>query len=207
MLSFLAMAVHHLDAELVRRFKGGDTAAFTAIVERYQDRVYSQCLRWLGDKTLAEEVAQDVFLALYRSLERFRGDARLSTWIYRVVINHCKNKRMYRNRRHLDRHEPLEGTRAGSDEDGPVRQLPHHGPGTDEATWANEAEQIVQEGLMRLDEEQRQIILLRDIQDLSYEQISEILGLPRGTVKSRLHRARAALASVLSERIKLEDVY
>lgn len=207
MLSLLAMAVHHLDTELVRRFKTGDVSAFTAIVERYQDRVYSQCLRWLGSPALAEEVSQDVFLALYRSLERFRGDARLSTWIYRVVINHCKNKRMYRNRRHMDRHEPLEGTRTNADPDAPVRQLPSNDPGTEAATSTSEAERIVQEGLMRLDPEQRQIILLRDIQDLSYEEISEILDLPRGTVKSRLHRARATLAGVLSEQITLEDVY
>jgi RNA polymerase sigma-70 factor (ECF subfamily) len=207
MTLLLAMAVHVLDAELVKRFKTGDSAAFTSIVERYQDRVYTQCLRWLGDKALAEEVAQDVFLALYRSLERFRGEARLSTWIYRVVVNHCKNKRLYRNRRHMVRHEPLEGTARGKDDDGPVRQIAAEGPGTDNETWRSEAETIVHEGLQRLDAEQRRIILLRDIQDLSYEQISDILDLPRGTVKSRLHRARGALASVLSERIKLEDVY
>jgi len=207
MTLLLAMAIQVLDAELVSRFKTGDSAAFTSIVERYQDRVYTQCLRWLGDKALAEEVAQDVFLALYRSLERFRGEARLSTWIYRVVVNHCKNKRLYRNRRHMDRHEPLEGTPRGKDDDGPVRQIASEGPGTDNETWRSEAEVIVHDGLQRLDPEQRQIILLRDIQDLSYEEISGILDLPRGTVKSRLHRARAALASVLSERIKLQDVY
>ena len=107
----------------------------------------------------------------------------------------------------MDRHEPREGTRTNADPDAPVRQLPSNDPGTEAATSTSEAERIVQEGLMRLDPEQRQIILLRDIQDLSYEEISEILDLPRGTVKSRLHRARATLAGVLSEQITLEDVY
>ncbi len=204
--SFLAMAVQSLDAELVSRFKSGDQQAFTQIVERYQDRVFTLALRWMHDRQVAEEVAQEVFLALYRSLENFRGDAKLSTWIYRVVVNHCKNKKLYRHRRKMDRHEPLEGKRA-HEPDGMERQIPAEGPGADASTYQGEAEQLIHEALQRLDEEQRRIIVLRDIQDLSYEEISDILGLARGTVKSRLHRARAQLAAILSERIDLRDVY
>lgn len=191
------------DTELVRRFKEGDQSAYAEIVRRYQDRVYSMCIRWMGDRHIAEEVAQDVFLALFRALDRFRGDAQLSTWIYRVVVNHCKNRRLYRQRRHTHRHEPLEGDR---DDDQPDRQIPAEGPGTDAYTHQTEAEKLVREGLARLDEEPRQIIVLRDVEDLSYEEISEILDLPRGTVKSRLHRARAQLASLLSEKITKEDI-
>ena len=201
----LAMVVHSMDAELVRRFKQGDARAFDAIMERYQDRVYTLCLRWLGEPQLAEEVAQDVFIALYRSLDRFRGDARLSTWIYRVVLNHCKNKKLYRKRRKMERHEPLEGIPRG--EDVPERQIPADQPETDHVTYQKEAAKLVHEALQRLDPEPRRIIVLRDVQDLSYEEISDILGLPRGTVKSRLHRARSRLASILSERVDLEDVY
>ena len=205
MLILLAMAVHYLDAELVRRFKQGDQAAFASIVERYQDRVFTQSFRWMGDRQIAEEVSQDVFLALYKSLHNFRGDARLSTWIYRVVINHCKNRKLYRKRRHTDRHEPLEGTRRS--EDAPKRQLAADQPGTDATTHQAEAASLVQEALQRLDPEQRRIIVLRDVQDLSYEEIAEILGLARGTVKSRLHRARSTMASILSEKISQEDLY
>ncbi len=201
----LAMAVHYLDAELVRRFKQGDQSAFASIVERYQDRVYTQSYRWMGDRQIAEEVAQDVFLALFKSLHNFRGDARLSTWIYRVVINHCKNRKLYRKRRHTDRHEPLEGTRG--DDDAPKRQIAADQPGTDADTHRSEAADLVRDALQRLDPEQRRIIVLRDVQDLSYEEIAEILGLARGTVKSRLHRARSTLASVLSEKISTEDIY
>ena len=199
----LAMVRGPSDAELVRRFKEGDRNAYSEIVRRYQDRVYTMCLRWMKDPHIAEEVAQDVFLALFRALDRFRGDAQLSTWIYRVVVNHCKNRRLYRQRRHSNKHEPLEGDR---DDDMPARQIASDGPGTDALTHHSEAQRLVQEGLARLDEEQRQIIVLRDVQDLSYEEIGEILDLPRGTVKSRLHRARAQLASVLSEKIKKEDI-
>jgi len=205
MLMLLAMVHHPSDAELVSRFKEGDRSAYTEIVRRYQDRVYSMCLRWMRNDQVAREVSQDVFLALYRSLAKFRGDAQLSTWIYRVVINHCKNKKLYRRRRHVDFHEPLEGKRA-TDDDQPARQFAHEGPGTDAQTHQSEAEILVREALESLDEEQRTIIVLRDVEDLGYEEIAELLGLARGTVKSRLHRARAQLAKVLSRKIDKRDV-
>jgi RNA polymerase sigma-70 factor (ECF subfamily) len=203
LLMLLAAIVGPSDPELVRRFKEGDRSAFSMIVDRYQHRVYTMCVRWMGDDQVAEEVAQDVFLALYRSLGEFRGDAQLSTWIYRVVVNHCKNKRLYRKRRATDRHEPLEGEPRDDD---PPRQIAADGPGTDAPLHASEAEVLVQEALTHLDEEQRSIIVMRDVEDLSYEEIADILGLPRGTVKSRLHRARAELARVLSRKIAKEDV-
>ena len=204
MLLLLAMMTHPSDTELVRRFKEGDRNAYTEIVRRYQDKVFTLAFRWMHDDQIAREVAQDVFLALYRSLDGFRGDAKLSTWIHRVVVNHCKNRRLYRQRRHTDLHEPLEGRR--TDDDAPVRQLAHDGPGTDAATHRSEAEGLVREALAQLDEEQRAIIVLRDVEDMGYEEIAEILGVARGTVKSRLHRARASLARVLSRRIDQRDV-
>jgi len=200
----LAMAIGASDTELVRRFKEGDRLAYEEIVRRYQHRVYGLALRWMSDPAIAEEVAQDVFIALFRALGGFRGDAKLSTWIYRVVVNHCKNRRLYRKRRKMDRHEALDGKR--DDDDGPARQLPHDGPLPDAGVHQTEAEVLVREGLAQLDQIQRQVIVLRDIEDLSYEEIGEIMDIPRGTVKSRLHRARAQLAQVLSRRIETEDV-
>lgn len=204
MLAFLLAVLSQLsDAELVERFKGGDQHAFSHIVRRYQDRVFSLCLRWLGERALAEEVAQDVFVALFRSLARFRGESSLSTWIYRVSVNHCKNKRLYSSRRRRDRHEPLEGQ--GRD-DGPPRELPDRNRGTESGVERTQAEQLVHEALQAISEEHRQVIVLRDIEDLDYHEIAEILDLPRGTVKSRLHRARTELARVLRNRIGQEDV-
>ena len=201
----LAMTIGPSDTELVRRFKGGDRRAYAEIVRRYQHRVYGLALRWMGDEQVAEEVAQDVFIALFRALGAFRGDAKLSTWIYRVVINHCKNRRLYQKRRKTDRHEPLDGKR-DDDDDGPERQFANDDPLPDSGMHRSEAEVLVREALEQLDEEQRQIIVLRDIEDLAYEEIAELMDIPRGTVKSRLHRARAALAVVLSRRIQQEDV-
>lgn len=201
----LAMVTGPTDAELVRRFKQGDRSAYAQIVERYQHRVYTLCLRWIHNEQIAREVSQDVFIALFRSLKNFRGDAQLSTWIYRVVINHCKNRKLYRQRRKMDRHEPLEGTR--SDDDGPKRQFADEGPGADHGVHKSDAQRLVREALEQLDEEQRRIVVLRDVEDLSYEEIAELLDLPRGTVKSRLHRARSQLAKILGRHVAKEDVY
>jgi len=201
----LALATHLSDAELVSRFKEGDRDAFSEIVRRYQDRVYSLAYRWMRDRNVAEEVAQDVFLALFRSLGRFRGDSQLSTWIYRVVVNHCKNRKLYRSRRKMDQHEALEGE-PRDDDDGPKRQIADDGPGTDARVHQQEARDVLMHALDTLDEGPRQIIILRDINGQSYEEIAELLGVARGTVKSRLHRARNQLAKALRRRIDRDDL-
>ena len=202
-LVLLTMLTGPSDMELVRRFKNGDRGAYAEIVRRYQNRVFTLCVRWLGEEQVAEEVAQDVFIALFRSLAEFRGDAQLSTWIYRVAINHCKNRRLYRFRRASDRHDPLDGDPSRDDE--APRQIASDGPGTDVAVHRSEAEKLVNDALEVLDSEDKAIIVMRDVDDLSYEEISEILSLPRGTVKSRLHRARAELAKILCRKMSKED--
>ena len=152
----VAMTIGPSDAELVRRFKGGDRKAYAEIVRRYQHRVYGLAVRWMGDEAVAEEVAQDVFIALFRALAAFRGDAKLSTWIYRVVINHCKNRRLYQKRRKTDRHEPLDG-KTSDDDDGPDRQFANDDPLPDSGIHRSEAEVLIREALAQLDEDQRQI--------------------------------------------------
>lgn len=191
------------DADLVDRFQHGDRRAFDEIVRRYQDKVYGLCRRWLDDAEGAEETAQDVFIALYRSLPGFRGESQLSTWVFKVTLNHCKNHRLYRNRRGYRRHETIGGK---PEEDAPERQIADDGAGTDSAVHRGEAEALVRYALAQLDEEHRQILLLRDVEDLAYEEIGDILDLPRGTVKSRIHRARAELAAVLARKIGREDI-
>lgn len=192
------------DTELVSRFKGGDRGAYAEIVRRYQHKVYTLCVRWLGDDAVAEEVAQDVFIALFRSLADFRGDSQLSTWIYRVAINHCKNRRIYRMRRKVDQHDSIHGS--ADDDDRPRDLVDANAPGTDAGVFRDEAAVLVQQALGDLDDEQRQIVVLRDVEDLSYEEIADLLEVPRGTVKSRLHRARAQLAKLLQRRVRLEDL-
>lgn len=201
---FLATVSRDTDSDLVARFQAGDSAVFSEIVRRYQHRVYTLALRWMRNPAIAEEVAQDVFIALYRSLHSFRGDAKLSTWVYRVVVNHSKNRIQYRSRRRMTQHDPIHPP--SSDEERPLRQLASDEAGPDAGQHRHDAQRIVTEGLAQLDEEQRMIVTLRDIEDLSYEEISAILDIPRGTVKSRLHRARLQLAAVVSRQITHEDV-
>jgi RNA polymerase sigma-70 factor, ECF subfamily len=201
------LAKGETDSDLIRRFKSGDRDAFADIVERYQHRVFTLCLRWLGNRTVAEEVAQDVFLSLFRSLADFRGESLLSTFIFRVAVNHCKNKRLYHHRRAVDRHEPLEVNASNNPDDPPPRQFADEGPGTDRSVHRSEAERILEEALHQIDDSQRAILLLRDVEDLPYEEIADILALPKGTVKSRLHRARAELARVLTQFVGDDDIF
>ncbi len=128
------------DEELVRRFKEGDRAAYSELVVRYQNRVFGMCLRWMGNRAVAEEVAQDVFLALYKALSRFRGDAQLSTWVYRVTVNHCKNRDLYRRRRAHGRHESFDG--APDDADVPTKQYADDGAHADAQTHQTEASEL-----------------------------------------------------------------
>ena len=177
------------DADLVARFQNRERRAFNEITRRYQHKIYGICLRWLGNEQIATEVAQDVFVSAFRALGRFRGDSKLSTWLYRIAINHCKNRRLYQYRRKTDRHDswinPL-GTMTIR-----RRELPSDAPLPDARTHQTEAQRVLHEALSSLDEEQRYIIVLRDMEDRSYEEIAALLGLPKGTVKSRLHRAQS----------------
>jgi RNA polymerase sigma-70 factor, ECF subfamily len=193
------------DAELVSRFQGGDRRAFDAIVMRYQARIYSLCFRWLSDAQAAEEQAQDVFVAAFRALGNFRNECSLSTWLFRIAVNHCRNQRLYRMRRAYGRHETFDAPR--EDDEAPMRQLADEdAPLADRGLHSREAGSLVQAALAELDEEHRQILILRDVEDLAYEEIADILDLPRGTVKSRIHRARAELAQKLARRVRAADV-
>lgn len=181
------------DSLLVRAVQAGDRAAFADIVRRHQDTVYRLCLRWLGDEAQAEETAQDVFLAVFRALPAFRGESSLRTWILRVAVNHCKNARGYRQRRAWGRHDPLVHP------DDPARSLdlPDPAPHADVRVGDAQLRAHLHAALQDLDEDLRILVVLRDVEDLDYEEIAQVLDLPRGTVKSRLHRARGLLAERL----------
>ncbi len=205
MLALAAMFPDVTDEELVARCKTGDRVAFGELVDRHQHRVYSICMRWLGDRTVAEEVGQDVFLSAWRALPRFREEARFDTWLRRIAVNKCKNRRLYRRRRAHDRHDSIHAPAEG--EERPYLQLVHDGRGPDAKVHQQQASDLVGEALASLSEQQRALVVLRDVEDLSYEEIAELLEVPRGTVKSRLHRARSALARALSGKIGHEDVF
>lgn len=184
------------ERRLVRRLKQGDERAFQELVETYQDRVFTLVFRVMGNRQEAEDVAQDVFFSVYRAMHRFRGDARLYTWIYRIAINACNSRLKYLKGRSLDRQKSID---ANSPELSPEQSAGPQSavPGPEAMAQGNRLQQAIARELGKLDPDHRQVLVLRDIQGLTYEDIAKITGLAEGTVKSRLHRARIALKSRL----------
>ena len=190
------------DDELVGVFLEGDRRAFEALVLRHQNRVFGFCMRLLGSRSLAEEAAQDVLVKVFKNLHRFRGESKFTTWLYRVTLNHCRNVQAYRARRHEKRHDSLDATR--EDEEGSTRkrELADTRPGAEHELLKSEQLRLLQQELSRLDPIWREILLLRDVEGLAYEEIGQMLELAAGTVKSRIHRARGELKARMKRRMK-----
>ncbi len=180
------------ERRLVRRLKAGDARAFEELVRTYQTRIYGLVYRMLGDRHEAEDVAQEVFLSVHRSIGRYRGEGRFQTWLFRIAANACRTRLRRRAARGDLRSEPLDGVLEGHDAAAaPPVAGEVHGP--EAAAAGRRLEAAIQRELSALDEDQRLLIVLRDVQGLSYQEILEITGLAEGTLKSRLHRARLAL--------------
>lgn len=181
------------EATLVDQAKHGDVAAFEQLVTKYDRKVYNLAYRMCADREDAADLAQEGLVRAYRSIGRFREQAQFSTWLYRIVVNVCLDHQRSRKRHptvSLD--EPLPG------EDGDIpRQLTADSPNPEAAYEQRETQAEVQRAISRLPEDQRVVIVMRDIQDLSYEEIAGVLDVALGTVKSRLNRARQALKEEL----------
>lgn len=184
-----------LDQSLLRRLKGRDERAFKDLIDHHRDRVYNVCYRILGHKHEAEDVAQEVFITVFKTITSFRGDSKLSTWLYRIAVNHSKNRIKYLARRHDRDRDPLD--------DAPISAADRLGGASpsspDRALEEVQLEASLTDAIRDLDEEHRVVVVLRDLEDLSIEEICDITGLPDGTVKSRLHRARLALRKKLQK--------
>ncbi len=174
------------DAECVKRVQRGDTQSFEILVRRHQKTTFNLIYRFLGDYDEATETAQEVFLSAYSSIQQFRGDANFATWLYRIAFNHASSRRKSLNSK-LQRHVALEDEVVADCSADP-----------ETSAERREIQQCVQQALNSLDRDDAQIILLRDLQDVRYEDIAETLDVPVGTVKSRLHRARQALRASLA---------
>ena len=175
------------DAECVRRVQQGDTDSFEVLVRRHEKAIFNLVYRLLGNYDEAAEVAQEVFLSAFRSIHQFRGEANFSTWLYRIGLNHASTRRKSLQTSQ-QRHIPLDGTEVIADGAvDPAKSVEH-----------KEIQQRVQQALNSLDPEDARIVLLRDLQDIPYQDVAEMLDIPVGTVKSRLHRARQALKTSLA---------
>jgi RNA polymerase sigma-70 factor (ECF subfamily) len=156
----------------------------------------------VGSPAEAEDVAQEVFVTVFKSIDTYRGEAKLSTWILRIAANHSKNRIKYLSRRRTTSHEGRDGTDATDLPDEGKAPAQAHFDAPDVMLEAAETERLLQDAIGKLDEEQRLLVVLRDVEELSYDEIVEITGLPEGTVKSRLHRARMALKDLLEGKLK-----
>ena len=190
------------ESRLVRRLRARRAGAFEMLIARYQGQVLNLVYRMLGNREEAEDLAQEVFITVFKRIETFRGESSLSTWIYRIASNHCINRRKYLSRRrHYDSrsiHDIGDRSELGGGRL-PVSTRPAR---PDEMLEGLQMERAIQRAISGLDEDQRLVLVLRDIQSLSYDEIAEITGLAIGTVKSRLHRARMALKEKLAAQLR-----
>ena len=169
---------------LISRARGGDRDAFGELVEQYRDNVYRLAYRMCGNAYDADEAAQEAFVAAWRALPNFRGDAKFSTWLYRLTTNAAIDV-MRREKRHQT---------VG---DGEMVDLADDADSPQETVERTEQQEAVQKALATLSEEYREVLLLRYMEELDYAEIADVLQLPSGTVKSRINRAKAALKAAL----------
>lgn len=176
------------DLPLVQKARTGDRSAFNRLVLKYQDRVVGFCVRLEGGRQDGQDAAQEAFVKAYRSLDAYRGEARFSTWLYRIVVNTCRNRqrswwrRVFRSSVSTDEPEEFSVSSPGTPFDDLARKR---------------VSQRISEALRTLSPRSRELIVLRDIQGMSYEEISGVAGMALGTVKSGIARAREAMREQL----------
>jgi RNA polymerase sigma-70 factor (ECF subfamily) len=177
-----------LDARLVAQARGGDLEAFGQIVRRHEDRLYGTVLRLVGSAEDARDLVQETFVKAYERLGAFRGASSIYTWMFRIAVNASLSHR--RRRKHDGIGPPI----GAEDEDGrPAAWADPSAPDPAGPMMDAETEAAVQRALDGLDADHRAVVVLRDIQNYGYQEIADILGVPAGTVKSRVHRARMEL--------------
>ncbi len=185
------------DAGLVRRFNGGDQAAFAEIVTRYRAKMHQVALGLLRNHADAEEIAQDTFIRAHRSLAHFRGESSLAAWLHCITLNLSRNRYwyFYRRRRHLA--QSLDSTVSAESQTTYADLIASSAPGPAREATTREFSALVAECMGRLSAGQREILLLRNVRQHSYREIARILGITLGTVKSRVARARETLRALL----------
>jgi RNA polymerase sigma-70 factor (ECF subfamily) len=187
------------DQELVNRFKGGDQSAFDEMVSRYWDRIYGMVNQLLRNSQDAEEVTQDAFIRAHRGLANFRGDSAFSTWLYQIATNLARNRYWYWWRRKRDKSVSFDAPVSADNATTLADLIPAEMETPDDITVTQEFVNRIAQGMEKLSAKHREILTLRNIKNLSYEEIADILAISVGTVKSRIARARESLRSKLGE--------
>ncbi len=185
------------DEDLIRKIKKGDMESFNELVRRYETKIYSVAYRFMGNHADAGDLAQETFIRMYQALPGFRGESSFSTWLYRIAANACRDElRKRQRRRSISMDELIENSPASV----PVAA---GNDSPEEVLQRNETQRHVQECLNRLSDDHRLVLVMREIQGLSYEEIAEVLNCSLGTVKSRISRARNALKEKIREKGEL----
>jgi len=182
--------------EVIESCKAGDEKAFEEIVLHSQRKVFNIAYRMLGNLEEAKDLAQEVFISVFDSIKDLREEAKFDVWLTQITLNHCRNRWKYLKRRQYFNSDSLDDPVETEDGDMPRAVCdPSDNP---EILYEKKMiQQLIQRGLQKLKEDQRELLVLRDLQGFSYEEMSELLALPAGTVKSKLHRARVDLKRVL----------
>lgn len=177
-----------LDLELVERHRYGDDRAFDEVYGRFEEMVYNLAYRLAGNREEAADLTQEIFLRVFRHLGSFGGRSTLKTWIYRIAVNHCRDR--------LSRwHPPTQPIGEEPGDGAAVYADPARGP--EALAVAADEKRRVEQALTRLPQVFREVVVLRDIEGLSYEEIAEVLGVRIGTVRSRIARGREQLRALL----------
>jgi RNA polymerase sigma-70 factor (ECF subfamily) len=185
--------VSNVDNELVREFIAGNDAAFTSLVTKYKDALTNYLNSMLGDYDIAVDLCQETFLRVYRNIDRYSNIYQFSTWIYRIATNLAIDEMRFRKRRGRVFYRNVWGARPGADEDGPELEISDVRRGPGDEVLRKESGQVLGDAIRSLPEKYRTAFIMKEIQELPYETIAQVLRCSAGTIKSRLHRARELL--------------
>jgi RNA polymerase sigma-70 factor, ECF subfamily len=191
-----------LDRMLVDRFRQGDQSAFEQMVSRYWGRIYAMVHQLLRNPEDAEEVTQDTFIRAHRGLVNFRGESAFSTWLYQIATNLARNRYWYWWRRRRDKTVSFDQPISGDNETTLADVIPAELETPEDATVTQEFVNRIAECMGKLSPKHREILVLRNVKNLSYEEIAEILHISVGTVKSRIARARESLRAKMGDEFK-----
>jgi len=186
--------------EVIEGCKSGDQNAFEKIVLAYQKKVFNIAFRMIGNREEAKELSQEVFLSVFESISGLREAAKFESWLTQMTLNRCRNRWKFLKRRHYFKTDSLNDPIAT--EDGEMERRIYDSSGNPETLLEKKMiRELIQRGLLQLKEDHRELIVLRDLQGFSYEEIGRLVSLPEGTIKSRLHRARMDLKEILERSV------
>jgi RNA polymerase sigma-70 factor (ECF subfamily) len=187
-----------IQKEVIENCKAGDEKAFAEIVLHRQKRVFNIAYRMLGNSEEAKDLAQEVFISVFESIKNLKEEIKFDAWLTQITLNHCRNRWKYLKRRQYFNSDSLDDPI--ETEEGSMPRAIYDPSDNPEILFEKKMiQQLIQKGLLELKEDQRELLVLRDLQGFSYEEMGETLGFPEGTIKSKLHRARMELKEVLEK--------